>query len=296
MLIPCDVIAQELKLNITARVENLKRNNIYPHFAAVLVGDSSEQRSFVQIKKRVAKQLGIRFTLSVFEEVLPFNLFLSRMQAIAGDRNVHGMIVQHPLPSVYDLRKIYEVIPTEKEIEGFKPDSRYHFPLVHAVFSGLKWVILNDSKDSEQKKYFTDLTEDKKLFVDFLHDKHVVVAGRGITGGAHVAHFLDECGINYTIAHSQSPNPDEIYKKADVIITAVGKKVLSDKSLKHGVILLNVGLRKEEGKLIGDYDEDEIKSAASFYTKTPKGLGPLDVLYLYNNLAHAAERRFQVKM
>ncbi len=82
-------------------------------------------------------------------------------------------------------------------------------------------------------------------------------------------------------------------EEADIIITAVGKKVLAADMLKNGVILANVGLRHERGKLKGDYDEKEIKSVASYYTPTPKGIGPIDVLYLFKNLIDAAE--FQKK-
>ena len=89
--------------------------------------------------------------------------------------------------------------------------------------------------------------------------------------------------------NSQTPQPEEYYREADVIVPAVGKKILTPDMLKPGVILINVGVRKEEGKLKGDYDEKEVEPIAGSYTATPGGVGPLDVLYLYKNLVDAAK-------
>ena len=119
--------------------------------------------------------------------------------------------------------------------------------------------------------------------------KKVVLIGRGKTGGYPIGEALTKFKINYININSQTPNPQQYLSDADVIVTAVGKKIITPQVLKEGVVLINVGLRREKGKLKGDYDENEIKKIAGFYTTTPKGLGPIDVLYLYKNLLEAAE-------
>jgi len=87
---------------------------------------------------------------------------------------------------------------------------------------------------------------------------------------------------------STTPEPEVYIKEADVVITAVGKKIIDPGLLKPGVVLINVGLRRENGKLRGDYEESEIRDIASLYTPTPGGIGPIDVLYLFRNLIEAA--------
>ena len=117
----------------------------------------------------------------------------------------------------------------------------------------------------------------------------MVLIGRGITGGTPIGKTLTVARINYINVNSITPDPHSYYKEADVIISAVGKKIINPDMLKPNVALINVGLRKENGNLKGDYEEKEIKKIASFYTKTPGGVGPIDVLYLYKNLIDAAK-------
>jgi len=122
-----------------------------------------------------------------------------------------------------------------------------------------------------------------------LRNERVVLIGRGIVGGQPIGKTLSEVGINFINVNSTTPSPSEYYKEADVIITAVGKRVLKPDMLKPGVILISAGLRRENGKLRGDYEETEVEKIAKFYSPTPKGIGPVDVLYLYSNLIQAAK-------
>jgi methylenetetrahydrofolate dehydrogenase (NADP+)/methenyltetrahydrofolate cyclohydrolase len=134
-----------------------------------------------------------------------------------------------------------------------------------------------------------DFNREKALFKRITRNLKVVLIGRGITGGRPIGKTLTAAGINYININSSTPNPNDYYKDADIIVTAVGKKVIHPEMLKEGVVLINVGLRREGGKLKGDYDEREIKNIASHYTPTPGGTGPIDVLYLFENLIEAAK-------
>jgi len=127
------------------------------------------------------------------------------------------------------------------------------------------------------------------LFKKILKSKKIIVVGRGITGGKPIGKTLGDLNINYINTNSLTISPESYYITADLIITAVGKKVIEPAMLKPGVVLINTGVRKENGKLKGDYEEKEIKDIASFYTPTPGGSGPIDVVYLYKNLIDAAK-------
>jgi methylenetetrahydrofolate dehydrogenase (NADP+)/methenyltetrahydrofolate cyclohydrolase len=130
-----------------------------------------------------------------------------------------------------------------------------------------------------------------------------------MTTGKPIASYFDSFAIPYEQTHSATADPDSIYRQSDIIICGVGKKILTRENIKKGVILLNFGLQKREHRvmvrqahhdtdttemvqtkqfLFGDYDEDEIRDIASWYTITPGGLGPIDILCLYGNLIESA--------
>jgi methylenetetrahydrofolate dehydrogenase (NADP+)/methenyltetrahydrofolate cyclohydrolase len=190
------------------------------------------------------------------------------------------------LPSNLETDTVYNYIPDVKEIEGVKNKSPFFPPIGLAVLTVIKHIY---QKGKVSPSLFVDLDRDREFFKKTFKNKRVVLVGRGITGGRPIGKVLTEAKINYIGLSSKTPNPESYYKSADVIITAVGKKVLTPSMLKPGVVLINVGVRKEKGRLKGDYEESEIKNVASYYTPTPGGVGPIDVVYLYKNLVDSAK-------
>ncbi|MEK7141511.1 MAG: bifunctional methylenetetrahydrofolate dehydrogenase/methenyltetrahydrofolate cyclohydrolase, partial [Patescibacteria group bacterium] len=120
----------------------------------------------------------------------------------------------------------------------------------------------------------------------------IVVLGRGDTAGKPIAELLIKVGYRVIIIHSQTPNPDAITKTADIIVSCVGKpNVVRRDTIKKGAFLLSVGItRGDDGKLHGDYEEDQIRDHASLYTPTPGGVGPVNVACLMENLVQAATK------
>jgi len=290
MKIPCRDIAHNLEEQLIREVELLKTSGKIPKLVTVLVGSEPEQISFVNIKRRTAEKIGVEFELVHLSEKPSFAEFKNFVHEKAHDPKTTGIIIQHPFPEEYNLNEVYNLIPGKKEIEGHRPDSTFHFPLSIAVLCGIKYIQTLEAGESNPTKTILNFAEDKPALYQFLQDKNIVIAGRGITGGAPIAKALQDIGVPFTITNSQTSNPTEIYNSADIIITATGKKIINPSDIKKGVILLNVGLRKEDGKLKGDYDEDEIATIASYYTQTPGGLGPLDVLYLFKNVIEATKK------
>lgn len=297
MIIPCKDIAQELEHDLRSRTAILRSNGSIPKLVTILVGSAPEQLSFVKIKGRLAQKLDIEFEFLHIPEIPAFEDFLTQLDAVARDDATTGIIVQHPLPPGYDHDRIYEHMSMAQDIEGHKPNSPFIFPLALSALTGLKYV-LNQTDlgttgtgstggggaDGAPGGAIVHFQKDASFFAKHLNGKSVVIAGRGATGGGPIAEALDKIGASYTMTHSQTKNPDDIYREADVIIAATGKHIITSKNTKEGVVLLNVGLRKKDGKLRGDYEEEDIDEKASWYNKTPGGLGPIDVLYLYSNL------------
>jgi len=278
-------IASFIEKQVKKEIKKLKTK---PKLVVFLIGQSDDQLSFVKIKEKVAKRLGISFELIHKKRVPLFEPFVRQIKKIAEDEKTTGIIIQQPLPSTLSTETIYQYIPKVKEIEGHQPKSPYLPPIGLAVLTVLKYILLGKKID---KKIIIHPQEDINFFYERLKNKKIVLVGQGITGGIPIGKTLNHFKLNYIAINSKTSHKERYYQQADIIITAVGKKVLSASDLKKGAILINVGLRKENGKLKGDYDEKEIKKIASYYTPTPNGIGPIDIAYLYKNLVDAAKNQ-----
>lgn len=251
-----------------------------------LVGESPEQLSFVRIKQKTAKNLGVDFELIQYTKPPTFEPFLRKIKEVSQDPSVTGVIIQQPVPPQLSTESMYDFIDLKKEIEGHRRKTEFFSPLGLAVMTLLKYIYIHPKADFN---LFINRKKDFESLRRVLKHKQIIVIGRGKTGGAPIVKTLSEAKINFMGTNSQTPNPHEYYREADIIIPAVGKKVLTADMLKPGVVLINVGMRHEDAKLKGDYDEKDIDAVAGHWTPTPGGIGPLDVLYLYKNLLDAAK-------
>ncbi len=282
MKVPGNQIASQLNFYLKKEIKKLDKNK--PQLAVFLVGNASDQLSFIKIKKTVAGRLGIKFQLVHYKSVPQFENFACAIKAKANDPAVHGIIIQQPLPAQLQTDSIYNFIPLNKEIEGHRRKSPFYPPIGLAVLTVIKWIYFGSR---QPQSLLVDPKSDRLMFKRKFHNKKVVLVGRGITGGAPIGKTLTDFKINYINLNSKTPQPESYYQDADLIISAVGKKVIFPQYLKKHVVLINVGCHRQMGKLCGDYDETEIRSQAEFYTPTPGGVGPIDVFYLYKNLIDA---------
>lgn len=286
MKIPGRPIAKAIEKRLKKKVLALRKKGKSLCLVTILVGDSAEQLSFVSIKQKTARRLGIKFEFNHLKKTPSFEEFAHILKNYSQNPKVTGILIQLPLPPMLQTDSIYNFIPAVKEIEGHKPKTPFLPPIGLAALSMFKYVYGN-GKITED--LIVDLDKDRTFFKNVLKHKKIIVVGRGPTGGQPMGKTLSELKINYLSINSRTYNPHEYYCDADVIITATGRKVLAPDCIKQGAVLLNVGLRKENGKLIGDFDEKEVDKIAGHYSTTPGGIGPIDVLYLYNNLIEAAE-------
>ena len=291
MKFPGKETASLIQKLIKKEVEKMK-NKQKIKLVTFLIERSEESLSFVKIKAQVAKKLNIDFELIHLKKTPSFEIFMRQIKQKSIDDKSTGLIIQHPLPAQLSTNSIYNCIDIEKEIEGHKNKSPFIPPIGLAVLTALKYIY---GKNTISRNLIVDIEKDKLFFKNVFRTKKIVLIGRGITGGEPIGKTLTGVKINYFAINSKTPSSEIYIKEADLIITAVGKKVLYPEILKPGVALINVGLRRENGKLKGDYDEKEIKDIASFYTSTPNGIGPIDTLYLYKNLLLAVKLQKIVK-
>jgi methylenetetrahydrofolate dehydrogenase (NADP+)/methenyltetrahydrofolate cyclohydrolase len=287
MLIPCKEIASVMQQCMAEEVSGLKKQGKKLRLTTLLIGSASEQLSFVAIKEKKARAIGIEFKLTHLKQEPMYEKFVHILQKEALSPETTGIIVQLPLPAMLMSESLYNFIPLKKEIEGHREKTSFLPPLGLSVLTALKYTCLQSMK-------YEDLIvtpQDKELFSQRLRGKRVVLLGRGLTGGHPIGKTLSHFKIPFiNLASKTDPTTvTEFLSEADVVITAVGKKVITSEMLKPGAILLNVGLRQEKGKLKGDYDEKDVAEQAAWHSATPGGIGPIDVLYLFRNLIDAAK-------
>lgn len=268
MLIDGSKLAQTILDNLDIQVKNLQLKNINPGFAVILVGDDPASKAYVKRKQKAAEKIGIIFHSYLFENDVTKETLFKTIDWLNKDKDVHGIIVQLPLPKNLDEKKIGERVDPKKDIDGFHPQTKFFPPISEAVLEVLKSINVDPK------------------------DKKVVVIGRGETAGKPIANMFIQNGAKVTIVNSKTENIPQITKYADIIVSCVGKKdVVTEDMVNKDTILIGVGLhREEDGKLYGDYDESKIADKVAFYTPTPGGMGPLNVTCLLKNVLQATSK------
>lgn len=271
-------IAQDILNNLKGRMLKLRKKGLTPHLAIILVGNDPPSKVYVSEKAKKARAIGAKVTIYH----LPFTVATDRLRKLLkkcnDDEHTHGIIVQRPLPPHIDQKVINEAVLPEKDVDGFNPQSKFKMPLAEAVLHILRHIFQLPTPRVGARK--------------ILAAKSIVVIGKGKTSGWPIIEKLHSLGVRPLIIDSKTQQPQEVTKNADILISAVGKpNVIKPEMVKKGVILISVGLYKgPDGKLRGDYEEEEIENIASFYTPTPGGVGPVNVAMLLTNLVEASER------
>ncbi len=273
-------IAKKLYGELLERVNKLKQKNITPHLVVILVGEHPASVAYVTLKQKKGEEIGAKVTILRYKTDITTDELVEKIKLLNSDPFVHGILVQRPLPDQIDIGKLEMATNPEKDIDGFHPDSPYTLPLPLAVVKILEEVYGLQTKHSSS-------------FKSWLQEQNIILLGKGPTGGGPVLNYLQTLDVTPHIIDSKTKTPEKLLKLADIIISAVGKRnAVKAEWLKKGVILISVGInRGENKKLHGDYEVEEIKDIASYYTPTPGGVGPVNVAMLMDNLLTATEKQ-----
>lgn len=278
MLLDGRTVANHIFDNLTQRIQELVQKGIQPHLAVVCVGSDPATMSYIAQKEKKAKHIGAVVSVYKHPDTITQEKLQETIDFLQQSGDIHGIILQLPIPQHLDQQTLINSINPEKDVDGFVKNSPFVVPIASAIFKLLEVACIPE----------TSKTGDS--FNEWLRSKDVVVIGKGATGGTPIANEFKKRGITPHIIDSQTLHPQDITTKADIIITAVGKRgILTPDMIKKDVILLNVGMTMEEGEFFGDYNEEDIKDIASWYTPTPGGVGPVNVACLLENLVIAAE-------
>lgn len=278
-------ISSNISTDLKKQIEKLKKRGITPKLAIIMAGEDSNSAAYVRRKEIKAKEVGIETITKRFPSDTSQYSLLTTIQQFNKDSSIHGIIVQQPLPKEIDEKAVINAVAPEKDIDGFRKDSKYDSPIALAVNKVLEYIFSSNVKLNKKN----DLTPRDK-FLQWLIKKTIVVIGKGNTGGKPIIDFFKKIGLKTNVIDTKTRDKKDLLKNADIIISAVGKKdVITPIMIKRKTILIGIGLHKEkDGKLYGDYEEEKVKSIVSFYTPTPGGIGPINVAMLLKNLVTAA--------
>ncbi|HZE86906.1 MAG TPA: bifunctional 5,10-methylenetetrahydrofolate dehydrogenase/5,10-methenyltetrahydrofolate cyclohydrolase [Methylomirabilota bacterium] len=273
-------IAEKIYVNLRKRVGELKKKNIIPHLVVILVGENPASMAYVLQKQKNGEEIGAKVTVLRYNESVTTEELSEKIKLLNDDPFVHGILIQRPLPTHIDIGKLELLTNPEKDIDGFHPNSPYTLPLPLAVVKILEEVYALKTKGRMAAG-----------FVNWLQAQNIVVTGKGPTGGGPIITYLKTLNITPHIIDSKTPKPQGLLNHADIIIAAVGREnMIKPEMLKKGVILIGVGiLRGKDGKLHGDYNEEDVQKIASYFTPTPGGVGPVNVAMLIDNLLTATD-------
>lgn len=274
-LIDGKLISAEIKAEAAEEAAALKEQGIEPCLAVVLVGDNSASKVYVSNKEKACAAVGIKSVSHVLPEATTEEELLKLIDELNKDANVHGILVQMPVPKHIDDRKVIMAISPDKDVDCFHPVN------VGYLHTGAKGFLPCTP---------AGIIELIKRSGHSIAGKNCVVIGRSNIVGKPVAMLLMQENGTVTICHSKTQDLAGICRGADIIVSATGKvNTVTADMVKEGAIIIDVGMnRNAEGKLCGDVDFENVKEVAGAITPVPGGVGPMTIAMLMKNCNTAA--------
>lgn len=264
-------ISAQIKDECRARVE---KEGLDVTLAVIQVGDDPASTVYVGNKKKACEYIGIHSLAYELPEETTERELLELVEKLNGDENVHGILVQLPLPPHMDEDKVIRAISPGKDVDGFHPQS------VGALSIGQPGFV------SCTPAGIIQLLKRSGIEID---GKECVIVGRSNIVGKPMALLMLRENATVTVCHSHTKNLKEVAKRADILIAAIGKpKFITREYVKEGAVVIDVGIhRNENNKLCGDVDFDDVEPIASAITPVPGGVGPMTIAMLMNNCIEA---------
>ena len=267
------------KKEMKEKIDALKAaNKRVPCLAVILVGNNPASLSYIKSKEKACSSIGMDSKFIHLDEEVGQIALENEIQKCNEDDSVDGILLQLPLPKGYDENRAIFKIDASKDVDGLHP--------------------LNVGKLYLGEKGFVPCTPRgcmailEAMYCD-IAGKNAVVIGRSKLVGTPIARLLQNANATVTICHSKTKNLKEVCKNADILICALGKpKMVNHEYIKQGAYVVDVGInRKEDGKLCGDVNTEDVLPYVTAVTPVPKGVGPMTVCMLLANTLDAYESR-----
>ena len=276
LLIDGKKISTEIKDELKVTVEELKKQGVETCLAVIQVGDDPASSIYVRNKKRACAYVGIESLSYELPEETTEDELVKLVKELNENDNVHGILVQLPLPKHINADTIIRTISPDKDVDGFHPESVGRLCIGEPGFvsctpAGIIQLLKRSGIEIEGKE--------------------CVVVGRSNIVGKPMSILLLRENGTVTITHSRTKDLKEVKGIADILVVAIGKpKFITADYVKEGAVVIDVGMhRNEENKLCGDVDFDDVKDKVSAITPVPGGVGPMTIAMLMYNCVEAAK-------
>ena len=267
-------IAARALEKVKREVGELEKKGVTPKLVVIQVGDDEASTIYVNKKHRTCIELGMGSEIKRLPKTITYDGLLGEIHGLNSDNDVHGILVQLPLPEQLAHRKALEAISIAKDVDGLHPYNH-----------GMNML----GKDCFQPATPMGIMGLLKSTGEELEGKNAVVIGRSNIVGKPLALMLLNAGCTVTICHSRTKRLSEFTKLADILVSATGKPgLVKDAMVKKGAIVIDVGInRLRNGKISGDVDFGKVQKKASWITPVPGGVGPMTIASLMQNTLRA---------
>lgn len=246
---------------ILTDLEKKIKEKTKPCLAIILIGHDPASEIYVRLKEKTAQKIGIKIKKYLLLDKILEKEILDIIESLNRDNQVNGILVQFPLPRHISSEKIVQAINPEKDVDGFLLESKFDSPFIMAI-----WQAIKETKEDLKKKKTIALVNSDifgKTLTDFLKTKNLKV--------------------EYILYKSKEL--EKKTKQADILITAIGQPhFIKISMIKKGAILIDGGISKKNGKIVGDVDIESVREKAKWITSTPGGLGPITIALLLKNV------------
>jgi methylenetetrahydrofolate dehydrogenase (NADP+) / methenyltetrahydrofolate cyclohydrolase len=272
-------VAAQIRQECRERIEKLRaRTRTMPGLAVIVVGANPASKVYVRNKMKACAEVGIRSFRYAFPEDVNPRMVIEKIQELNQASDVHGILVQLPLPAQFDIRSVLHTISADKDVDGF-----------HLYNVG--GLVVGDTVFPPCTPYgVLKLMEHESIS---LEGKNVVVVGASNIVGKPLALMLMQRDATVSICHAKTRDLAQFTILADVLVVAAGHpNLILPQMVRTGAVVIDVGInRHKDGRLVGDVDFEGVKEKASYITPVPGGVGPMTVTMLLVNTIASCERR-----
>lgn len=255
--------------------EKIKKENINATLAIILVGENEASKIYIKNKVKACEEIGIIHKVYNLSESTSEDELCELISELNVDGDVTGIILQSPVPNHINFDKCSALIKNSKDVDGFTMPNTYDL------------YLNNESLVPCTVRAIIKLLEEYEIK---LEGANVVVVGRGNIVGKPLMLALLNRNATVTIAHSKTKNLAEVTKQADILIAAVGKpNLIKEDMVKDNTVVIDVGISRIDGKIVGDVDFDNVSKKCSYITPVPGGVGPMTVAMIMENVLIAKE-------
>ena len=274
------VVSASVKERVKAEVEVLKQQGISVGLAVIIVGEDPASKVYVANKKRACEALGIISQEYALPENTTQEELLSLIETLNNEKSVNGILCQLPLPKHLDENAVINAINPLKDVDAFHPNN-----VGKIMLGDYDFVPCTPAGVMEMLAY-----ENVEIA-----GKTCVVIGRSNIVGKPMSMLLLHKNGTVTVCHSKTENLKEVCQKADILVAAVGRpNFVKADMVKEGAVVIDVGINRVDGKLVGDVDFNDVKDKCSAITPVPGGVGPMTIAMLMQNTLTAAKKQNKV--